>query len=239
MHYLFLFISLILAAAPVAVVACEGECIVGITNAFLGNYTNPIRVTMEQIAQQISYSIPNQPPPFKTINYLQPILDAYNNGAYDGMENAIFPSYFHGKCLRGGVTPPGCPNPDCDVVCGTPGSLVHFYPKLRYIAFDQTRRGLQALSAPGADAYNQLEQAVLDSVHQGSNSRRDGRLSRYGLSYARRSDDDDVRSQLRSIMDDLPNIMERVCGGTGSGSTNGLPDCSWTSPMKEYILTFP
>lgn len=200
-------------------------------------------------AQQISYSIPNQPPPFRTINYLRPILDAYDNGAYDGMENAIFPSYFHGKCLRNGVTPPGCPNPDCDVVCGTPGSLVHFYSTLRYIAFNQTLHGLQALATPGTDAYNQVERAVLNSVHQAQDQnpgpnegfilRRDGRLSRYEVSYARRSDDDDVRSQLRSVMANLPSVLERVCGGTGGGETKGLPDCSWTVAMKEYILTFP
>lgn len=156
------------------------------------------------------------------------------------MENAIFPSYFHGKCLRDGVTPPGCPNPDCDVVCGTPGSLVHFYPKLRYIAFNRTRSGLQALVAPGSDVYNQVERVVLDSANQGQEDipRRDGRISRFSLSNSRRSDDD-IRSQLKNILANLPSIMERVCGGTGSGETNGLPDCSWAAPMKEYILTFP
>ena len=31
-----------LLAGPVAVMACEGECIVGITDAFLGNYSSPV-----------------------------------------------------------------------------------------------------------------------------------------------------------------------------------------------------
>ena len=62
------------------------------------------------------------------------------------METAIFPSYFHGKCQVNGVNPPGCPNPDCPVVCGTPGSLVHFFPTLRGIAYNQTRKRLDDLA---------------------------------------------------------------------------------------------
>lgn len=41
---LFIFV-----AAPVAVSACEGECIVGITNAFLGNYSSPIGSVLGKI----------------------------------------------------------------------------------------------------------------------------------------------------------------------------------------------
>jgi hypothetical protein len=40
---------LVLVTAPVAVSACEGECIVGITNAFLGNYSNPIQTVLDDI----------------------------------------------------------------------------------------------------------------------------------------------------------------------------------------------
>ena len=32
----------VVLTAPVAVFACEGDCMVGITNAFLGNYTLPV-----------------------------------------------------------------------------------------------------------------------------------------------------------------------------------------------------
>ena len=32
----------LLVAAPVVVLACEGDCIVGITNAFVTNYTDPV-----------------------------------------------------------------------------------------------------------------------------------------------------------------------------------------------------
>jgi hypothetical protein len=30
-----------------------------------------------------------------------------------------------------------------------------------------------------------------------------------------------------------------ACGGSASGKQNGLPNCSWEDPFKQYILTFP
>ena len=45
-------IALVTAAfiVPITVVlACEGECIVGITNALLGNYTTPINEALREI----------------------------------------------------------------------------------------------------------------------------------------------------------------------------------------------
>lgn len=35
--------SLLLVTVPATVSACEGDCIVGITNAFIGNYTERVR----------------------------------------------------------------------------------------------------------------------------------------------------------------------------------------------------
>ncbi|CCM03303.1 uncharacterized protein FIBRA_05431 [Fibroporia radiculosa] len=118
--------------------------------------------------------LPGQPSPSTTHAYLTPIVDAYERIAYNGMETAIFPSYFHGKCQRDGVNPPGCPNPDCPVVCGTPGSMVHFYPTLRYIAFNQTREALLSVSAPGSDAYQQVEKEVMKAARQ--HTRRSSRI---------------------------------------------------------------
>lgn len=91
---------------------------------------------------------------------MQPILATYMNTCYNLLETAIFPSYFHGKCQRfskDGQNPPGCPNPDCPVVCGTPGSLVHFYSTLRFIAFNSTKTTLEALTTPGNKAYKEVE----------------------------------------------------------------------------------
>ncbi|KAI1784539.1 hypothetical protein LXA43DRAFT_209360 [Ganoderma leucocontextum] len=155
---------LLLATVPAAVSACEGDCIVGITNAWVGNYTTPIHNVMQSMATEISTHILSHPSVDTTMTYLAPILTAYHDQAYHNMETGIFPSYFHGKCLdKSGQEPPGCPNPDCPVVCGTPGSLVHFFPKLRYIAFNQTCHLLQKLSSPNSPTYNRVETLVLDA----------------------------------------------------------------------------
>ncbi|KAH9941812.1 uncharacterized protein BXZ73DRAFT_88218 [Epithele typhae] len=239
---------LALLAVPVTVLACEGDCIVGVTNAWLRNYTHPIRIVFSDIANQISDLIPNHPLPTTTFTYLSPILDAYNNQAYHGMETAIFPHYFHGKCLdASGREPNGCPNPNCPIVCGTPGSMVHFFPKLRYIAFNETYHLLQALSTPGTETYDAVERAVLDAADKDPK-----RAARRGLpppaSWARSlasanpapgSRRPDIKAGLRNIMQQVHALLEETCGGSGVEATNGLPRCSWEKEMKEYILTFP
>ncbi|KAJ3002360.1 hypothetical protein NUW54_g5885 [Trametes sanguinea] len=161
----FLFTLLALSAVPATVFACEGDCIVGITNAFVSNYSSPIHIAMTAMAHQISDLLPGHPDTDTALGYLQPLLTAYKKQAYQGMEKAIFPSYFHGKCLDAqGNEPAGCPNPDCPIVCGTPGSLVHFYSQLRFIAYNQTFHTFQALATPGTDAYQQVEKAVMDAA---------------------------------------------------------------------------
>ncbi|KAJ3002738.1 hypothetical protein NUW54_g5683 [Trametes sanguinea] len=161
----FLFTLLALSVVPATVSACEGDCIVGITNAFVSNYSSPIHIAMTAMAHQISDLLPGHPDTDTALGYLQPLLTAYKKQAYQGMEKAIFPSYFHGKCLDAqGNEPAGCPNPDCPIVCGTPGSLVHFYSQLRFIAYNQTFHTFQALATPGTDAYQQVEKAVMDAA---------------------------------------------------------------------------
>ena len=98
------------------------------------------------------------------MTYLEPIQAAYRTQAYQNMETGMFPSYFHGKCLDGnGQEPAGCPDPDCPVVCGTSGSMVHFYPTLRFIAFNQTYHLLERVSSPGSPSYNRVETLVLQA----------------------------------------------------------------------------
>ncbi|PSR79163.1 hypothetical protein PHLCEN_2v7134 [Hermanssonia centrifuga] len=229
-------------AVPVTVSACEGDCIVGITNAFISNYTDPVHGVLENIASQISNMLPKHPSSASSLHYLKPITDAYSKDAYDGMETAIFPNYFHGKCQQNGVDPPGCPNPDCPVVCGTPGSLVHFYGKLRYIAFNQTKHILQSLATPGSDTYQQVEQDVLNAAN--ANMKRMSRIYAHANPYGTtpmflKKREDDIKTNLKRILAKIPSLMERTCGGSGDGETNGLSDCSWEDPMKAYILSFP
>ena len=47
----FMIRLLVLLAVPVTVLACEGDCIVGITNAFVGNYSSPLGQLMKKVVR--------------------------------------------------------------------------------------------------------------------------------------------------------------------------------------------
>ncbi len=116
-----------------------------------------------EISEQL---LPPSHRPNDPIIFVEPIFTAFANASYDSLENAIFPSYFHGKCQRfskDGQNPPGCPNPDCPVVCGTPGSLVHFYSTLRLITFNDTKTVLEKLAQPDSPTFNEILQQVNDA----------------------------------------------------------------------------
>jgi hypothetical protein len=269
---LSLTLPILLFASPISVVACEGECIKGITLAWLGNYTTPIDTVFKHVvrrptphphisadvsqAMQISQDLFPPESHHDSMSYLQPIRSAYEESSYEGMRTAIFPSYFHGKCQRNGVDPPGCPNPDCPVVCGTPGSLVHFFPKLRFIVFNYVRNTLQQLCSPGNEAYEKSEHAVVQAAAR--HRRREGRqvpwfeyavigaggeLARSleldkNHSYVRRREEN-VKKEFERIVRQVPILLEEACGGRASEDENALPKCSWEDRMKSYTLTFP
>jgi hypothetical protein len=184
------------------------------------------------------------------MSYLRPIISAYDGSSYDGMKIAIFPSYFHGKCQRNGIEPPGCPNPDCPVVCGTPGSLVHFFPTLRFIAFNYTRGALQQLCSPGHEAYTQAERAVVEaagaSYGRGDEQRRApwfvsgaGELApRRKFPYVWKREEN-VKKEFEATMKQVPKLLEQACGGDPSEGVNALSKCSWETAMKAFFLTFP
>jgi hypothetical protein len=48
----------------------------------------------------------------------------------------------------------------------------------------------------------------------------------------------EVKSRLQEIIDDSWALMERECGGTGTGMTNGVSLHSWGKEMRGYMLTF-
>ncbi|KAG0702032.1 hypothetical protein DFH29DRAFT_999676 [Suillus ampliporus] len=116
--------------APVATTACESACITNTTNQFLDRYTDPVLTALQNLESANQISTKLVPAPGRRENsivYFTPVMEAYKSTAYASLEKAIFPSFFHGKCQGpDGVNPPGCPNPDCATVCGTPGSMVHF-----------------------------------------------------------------------------------------------------------------
>ncbi|KAH9989626.1 hypothetical protein BJV77DRAFT_1061179 [Russula vinacea] len=238
---LFTF-PILLLASPISVFACEGDCIIGITDAWLGNYTSPIDTVFQYIAQQISRDLLPAGSHHDSMQYLYPITSAYKDSSYDGMRTAIFPNYFHGKCQRNGIDPPGCPNPDCPVICGTPGSLVHFFPTLRFIAYNYTRGTLQRLCSPGNHAYERTERSIVQAAAgpRGLRGCTSGRRAVEGrdFSYTRRQEEG-VKKRLEEIMRQGANLLEQACGGHPSEDEAALPKCSWEKSMKAYILSFP
>ncbi|RDB27950.1 hypothetical protein Hypma_002291 [Hypsizygus marmoreus] len=241
-------VPLLLVILPGVVTACEGECIVGITKAFESNYTYSVNVVMRQVADDIAAKmIPNRQYFVPPISMVEPIISEYKKSAYSLLETAIFPGYFHGKCQRRNpknpdgplVNPPGCPNPDCPVVCGTPGSLVHFYSKLRFIAYNTTEHRLQALATPGTKAFGAVMKAVMREKEL-SGGTPTMRRSFWGSRLPKqRRDTQKDRDTLKNILRRIPSKLEAVCGGIRSESTKGLPNCSWEKQMKEFILSFP
>jgi hypothetical protein len=245
----------------------------GVTNAFNGNYTIPVELTIlslvsttspiqyeigtsflkSQKADRINTSLmPGDP---TASGYLDPLRLAFRDQIGAVMEKAIFPSFFHGKCQDAvtGINPAGCPNPDCPVVCGTPGSMVHYYSRLRYIAYNTTWHLMHELARPGTPTFTEIQNNV-EAIRNGARRRRlslDPRGSALlkppmspgfsgGLvSRAIITRDNYVRDSLARIFQDIRPNLEKICGGVGDGTTNGLPYCSWEQVMKEYILTFP
>jgi hypothetical protein len=183
------------------------------------------------------------------MTFFDPILTTYYDTSYDAMRTAIFPSFFHGKCQQDGVEPQGCPNPDCPVVCGTPGSLVHFFPTLRSIAFNSTRDMLQKLCSPSSDEYKKTEHAVARAA---TTTRKSGRKQRRfddrelaqgvppgkNIQYVRKREED-VEKVFKEIMAQVSALLEEVCRGKPTEDASALPGCSWEEAMKAYILSFP
>ncbi|KAL1743522.1 hypothetical protein HDZ31DRAFT_40696 [Schizophyllum fasciatum] len=181
-------------ALPTLALACEGECIVGITEAWISNYSMPLHFVWRETAQRLSSLVQGTPDAHQGSQYLAPIVHAYTNASYEGMRTAIFPSFFHGKCQQNGVDPPGCPNPDCPVVCGTPGSLVHFYPTLRQIAHNETVALLEeAIKQYGAD----IEKRVAQDAKT-----------------------DDVKQGVKKVLHQMGDMLHRECGGDGLPDCN-------------------
>lgn len=236
-----IFTILAVLAAPLSVFACEGQCIISITNAFLGNYTTPINEVLNDIvgthgsninaclhhpaqANEINDKlIPKESRTAVPLKYLSALVDAYGKQSYDALERAIFPGYFHGKCQdpKTNIDPVGCPNPDCPVVCGTPGSMVHFYTKLTEIAFKQTQKTLISLTTPGSAVYDKVEAAIREDT--GRHHRRANCRKR----------DQTLDEELQSILRKIPVKMIEACGG------HELSRCSWAVAMKRFILSFP
>lgn len=171
------------------------------------------------------------------------------------MENAIFKSCFHGKCLdpNTGLEPAGCPNPDCPLICGTPGSLIHFYSKLVNIVFNSTAGLFEEIADTDSAAFRKVEQSVIEASSSNTRRRYLRFFKRFHLSRQSGLDKErsytgvvsrdktHVRRELHTILHRLRDLLAAICGRNDSdnGDTNDLPNCSWKQAFHDYILSFP
>ncbi|KAJ7126149.1 hypothetical protein C8R44DRAFT_702528 [Mycena epipterygia] len=228
-------------AIPLRVTACEGDCIVGTTNAMRNNYKAPVQCVVQTIGQEIIDRFGLVSQDSKTLSpdsLLAPVMKTYRNTSYSDLETNIFPGYFHGKCQDvDGVDPDGCPNPDCPVVCGTPGSIVHFYSIFCEIAHNTTAQSLASSVSPPSASYRALEDRVAAQMPQPRLGGPGPQNLRYRRSTVFPGDKPSVSPSfvpdLRNILDQIPIVLTDCCGGPG------LPLCTWEKKMKALILSYP
>ncbi|KAJ7742691.1 hypothetical protein DFH07DRAFT_1063657 [Mycena maculata] len=206
------------------VVACEDECPPSICKAVLGNYSDPVKHATHQIARDIE----RRGLVARSNSLQRQLASSYLNCSYTTLYDNMFPGFFHGKCQdpTTGIDPPGCPDPDCPVVCGTPGSICHFYSQFRQIAFNAT--------------VVCLAQAVKEvAKRHHSNTATEPRTSPSGRSIIFAKDDASVphrRSEAASgwsdVEEQIPVRLMAICGGSS------LSYCDPETAMRAYILSF-
>ncbi|KAJ7359115.1 hypothetical protein DFH08DRAFT_403721 [Mycena albidolilacea] len=243
MHLSF-FSVLGFLAVPVLVAACEGECITGTTRKMNDNYNSRVKSALNKIDREIidTFQLNSQLAPSLT----QQIETCYNKISNETLYRALFPGCFHGKCLdENGRKPEGCPNPDCPMICGTPGSMVHFYSKFRNISFATTTTSLVSCANETYPALlKTLQKLVATSLSQPRVETAPGpqilRYRRRGLFDNENETPSpsliaqkDIGLKLRRILADIPEKLKGCCGGSD------LPLCNWGETMKPFILSFP
>jgi len=214
--------------------ACEGDCIVGLTKALIGNYSQFVDNMVQSLASDIQQKLLPEQSPEDVSKILDPVLSQYQKQAYNSMEAAEFPGFFHGKCQVNGVDPKGCPDPNCPVVCGTPGSIIHFYNTFVNIAFNITMQGVANITSPTntSSQFSEIQKEVTSACQGGAQRRR--RFAMFSSNTC--SDQDSVKSTLETILgsDNIRSTMVTECGG------QDLPDCNWIKQgMKDYVLSWP
>jgi hypothetical protein len=119
-------------------------------------------------------------------------------------------------------------------VCGTPGSLVHFFPTLSHIVSLTLRHETDKATAPGGEAYGEVEKRIVHDVAHATTTtttrrRRMVRRRRSVLEADKRAASK-VQSELKGILSSAGQLLEKECEEAG---------CSWEKEIKSYILTFP
>lgn len=157
------------------------------------------------------------------------------------MDEAIFKTYFRGKCQnpKTGIDPPGCPNPDCPVVCGTPGSIVHFYNIFRDRALNATVQCIEPILDSNSVEFKEAERRVEEAAGSTRRKTTSRFISRRPPTCENGGRGESVRATLVDLFRPFRQMMIVACGGTPEGKFNGLPGCSWEKEFKSYILSFP
>ncbi|KAK1224792.1 hypothetical protein PQX77_012276 [Marasmius sp. AFHP31] len=186
---------------------------------------------------------------------LDPLRQAFQLYSPDALHRYIF-KFFRGKCQRNGIEPEGCPNPDCPSRCGTPGSMVHFYPTFRRLAFTAIRDTIKNQTAVGSPVYKQIQARVEQKRVVGA---KEAPLRLLPRAYANRDMSvpilymrqpfevyPEVEGPLFKRGEDFANAMEKLpsefesdCGFQAKESPTDLSNCSWEREMKGFILQFP
>ncbi|KAF7325344.1 hypothetical protein MVEN_02635100 [Mycena venus] len=243
--HLFLLSVFVSLAVPLRVLACEGDCITGTTTAICDRYKHPVARAVDKIGEEIIHTF-KLALPGSTVSppsLMKPIMDCHSNNSWSAMRQNIFPGRFHGKCLdHNGNEPAGCPNPNCPIICGTPGSMVHFYSIFVSIAYNTTCSSFMSCADPNSESYRALEKRV--TTHMPESRLQTGSGPQI-LRYRRPSviEDEkpaaspiarkDIRSALTHILAKFPEALAECCGGSD------LSSCTWAREMKTHILSYP
>ncbi|KAK0480746.1 hypothetical protein IW261DRAFT_1139485 [Armillaria novae-zelandiae] len=234
-----------LSALPVIASACEGDCITGVTADFVTGVLGFLKSEVLPGFVRELYTLMDVPSPSddsQLLSPFKPLLDAFENDAPPCFQENIFPGYFHGKCQVNGVDPPGCPNPDCEVVCGTPGSMVHHYQKLIEIVLNSTMTVCQNMTTPHSNVYQAVEKNMLETISSHSSSRRMFRFSRStfyptisttpsATGFSKRSSISIFSRVFKAYMRRFPQTVRNACG-------TGKDRCTFPY-MKKKILSYP
>jgi hypothetical protein len=121
-------------------------------------------------------------------------------------------------------------------VCGTPGSLVHFFPTLRRIVHGTLHNQIRKATAPSGEAYREVEKKIVHDIISQQRRRdlvnkRMVRKRRSTLEMDKR-EVENVKGRLKTILSQAGSLLEKECG-------EECERCSWEKEMKAYILTFP
>jgi hypothetical protein len=129
-------------------------------------------------------------------------------------------------------------------VCGTPGSLVHFYSKFCSLAFDAIVHLFDEIIEPSSAAYQKCEASVISATSSAKNRQRMVRFMReadwvakprvgfYKGKNVKKRAREDIRDKLQTILRQFSSKMKSICG-------DELRYCSWEAEFKQYILSFP